>query len=314
MFFQHKAPKLVWTENKNWLHSKPLTWESLRDKLILLDFWTYSCINCLRTLPALKQIWEKYQNKKFILIGVHTPEFDFEKDLVNVQKAARKHELEYPILNDPERINWENYGNTYWPRAALINADGELIMDHVGESGYDEIEEAIIKELRKMKQLEAASRIKEEKHYYAPNISPEIYAGSSRNAGLGSAKVCSKRGCDEFYDAGKYHQDIIYVQGDWKQTSEYLEFMGDKGHIAFQYYAKEVNVVMEGKGLATIFLNDKPLMGMEAGKDVRVSQGKSLAHLEGADLYQLVHKPDYQQSVLKIIPFKGLKVYAYTFG
>lgn len=315
MLFTRKSPKLVWTENKNWINSKPLTWESLRGHVVLLDFWTYSCINCVRTLPALKEMWSKYHDKKLIIIGIHTPEFEFEKDLTNVKKAARKHNLEYPILNDPDRTNWENYGNSYWPRVALIDAQGNLVLDHVGESGYDEIEAEIIKQLKKTNTLAATTLITEEKRYYPVSISKETYAGSKRNEGLGSAQVCSKKGCEEYYDSGKkYHQDIIYLQGEWKQEPEFLEFKGDAGHIALNYAARETNVVLDGKGAATILLNDKPLTEANAGKDVVVKGGKSLVFIDGPEMYNLIKSKEFQTSLLKIIPFKGLKVYAYTFG
>ncbi|HLC71138.1 MAG TPA: thioredoxin-like domain-containing protein [Candidatus Nanoarchaeia archaeon] len=314
MLFSKTAKKLVWTQNKNWLNSKPISCEELKGKLVLLDFWTYSCINCLRTLPALTEMWQKYKDKKFVIIGVHTPEFEFEKDLMNVQKAVRKLGIEYPILNDPERINWENHGNTYWPRAALINKDGEIILDHVGESGYDEIDAEIIAELKKMKQITTATKYKEQQRFYHPSVSPETYAGSARNAGLGSAKVCTKSGCDEYYDSGKYHPNIIYLQGDWLQTNEYLEFKGEQGHFAFKYFAKEVNVVMEGSSSAAIMLDNKPLPVAAAGKDVQVKYDKALVFLHGADMYNVINNKDYHEGVLKIIPSKGLRVYALTFG
>ncbi len=314
MLISSKAKKLVWTENRNWLNSKPLSLDELKGKVILLDFWTYSCVNCLRTLPALKEMWQKYKEKKVVIIGVHTPEFEFEKDVFNVQKAVRKLGIEYPVLNDPERINWENYGNTYWPRAAVINPEGEIVLDHIGEAGYDEIEEVIIEELKRMKEIGKSIVRKEEKRFYPSDISPETYAGSARNAGIGSSRVCSKRGCEEFYDPGKYHRDIIYLQGDWKQTAEYLEFMGDQGHLAFQYFAREVNVVMDGKGAATILLNNEPLTESAAGRNVSVKFGKSLAFLEGPDMYNLIRKKEFHTGVIKILPFKGLRVYAFTFG
>lgn len=314
MLFSKNAKKLVWDEHKNWLNSKPISWEELKGKVVLLDFWTYSCVNCLRTLPALKQMWHKYKDKKLIIIGIHTPEFEFEKDLTNVQKAVRKLGIEYPILSDPTRINWENYGNTYWPRAALINKDTEIIMDHVGESGYDEIEEGIIAELKKMKQITSVQKIKEEKRFYHPSISPETYAGNARNQGLGSAKVCTKIGCDEYYDVGKYHSNIIYLQGDWNQSAEYLEFKGEQGHLTFKYFAKEVNVVMEGSGSINIMLDNKPISANDAGAEVQVKYEKGLVFLHGADMYNVIKTKDYREGVLKIIPSKGLKVYALTFG
>ncbi len=315
LFRSPQVPKLVWTENRNWINSKPLQWDALRGNVVLLDFWTYSCVNCLRTLPAVKSMWQKYGDKKLIIIGVHTPEFEFEKELMNVQKAVRKHNISYPILNDPDRTNWENYGGTYWPRAALINPQGELIVDHVGESGYDEIEAEIIKELKKLGTLSKVEKPIAQKLSYAAGLSPETYAGSARNEGLGSGKVCVKKGCDEYYDPGKnHHLNVIYLQGNWRQTVEYLEFMGTAGHIVLRHNAREVNVVLDGKGAATVLLNNIPLTATQAGSDIKISYGKSLAFIDGPEMYNLVLTEKAQEQELKIIPFKGLKVYAYTFG
>ncbi|MEK6900865.1 MAG: redoxin domain-containing protein [Nanoarchaeota archaeon] len=317
MFFSHKAPKLVWTENKQWINSKPLTPELLKGKIVLFDFWTYSCINCLRTLPALRQMWEKYHKKGLIIIGVHTPEFEFEKELMNVQNAVRTQNIEYPVLNDPERINWENYGNTYWPRAALLDEEGMLVMEHVGESGYDDIEEEIIKHLRRLHHLGPEARsVKEEERTSPAGLSKETYAGSARNTGLGSSRVCSKKSCDEFFDPGKrYHQDVMYLQGDWNQTKEYVEFMGEEpGYILFPYAAREVNIVLDGIGSATVLIDDKSLSSENAGNDVQVRFGKSLVFLNGPRMYNIVKDKTFHQGKVKIIPCKGMRVYAYTFG
>ncbi len=146
MFLTKRAPEII-SKKDQWINSEPLTLEKLMGKIVLLDFWTYSCINCLRTLPALKEMWEKYKSKNFIIMGIHTPEFEFEKEIENVKAAVKKHRIEYPVLNDPERINWNRYGNKYWPRYALINPRGNLILEHIGESGYDEIDERIAGEL-----------------------------------------------------------------------------------------------------------------------------------------------------------------------
>jgi len=151
MFFtkKRKAPELVGVDSeKQWINSKPLKLADLVGKVVLLDFWAYSCINCVRTLPALKEMWSKYKDKRFVIIGVHTPEFEFEKEVGNVKAAVKKHGIEYPVVSDPERYNWVRYGNRWWPRAALIDAEGKLIFDHVGEAGYDEIEERIVGPLR----------------------------------------------------------------------------------------------------------------------------------------------------------------------
>lgn len=318
-----KAPEIIGINEKGWINSKPLSLDNLQGKVVLLDFWTYSCVNCLRTLPALKEMWKKYKNKRFMLIGIHTPEFDFEKEIGNVKYAVKKHGIEYPVASDPERINWNRYGNNYWPRAALINSSGELIFDHVGESGYDEIEGKIIEELAKLKEIKQSEieKIKEKKRAYELGISKETYAGSLRNEGLGSAMVCTKHNCNEYFDNQNYEKDVLYPHGDWLQEKEFLEFKGKKadkqnatGHLAFKYYASEVNVVMAGNGTAEVLLDNKPLAKDKAGSDIIFKDNKSYVKIDGADMYNLIKAGHFHEGVLKLIPFKGMKVYAYTFG
>lgn len=309
MFFRRKAPEIISIKRGGWINSEPLTLEKLRGKVVLLDFWTYSCVNCLRTLPALKEMWSKYKGK-VVIIGIHTPEFEFEKDLANVKEAVKKHGIEYPVANDPDRVNWERYGNRYWPRAALINAKGELIMDHIGESGYDEIEERIIEELGE----DSYEKIKEKKRSYFPGTSRETYAGSLRNPGLGSSRVCTFGGCDEYVDPGNHVDGVLYLKGEWKQEPEYLEFRGKEGSITYKYHAKEVNVVISGEGLAEVLLNDKPLDSDSSGADVVLRNGKSYVKINGPDMYQIIKQEKFGGGELTIVPFKGLEVYAYTFG
>ncbi len=305
---QHrKAPEIVSTEGQ-WINSKALALKEMRGKIVLLDFWAYSCINCLRTLPALKQMWKKYRDRNVAIIGVHTPEFEFEKDIANVRFAVKKYGIEYPVLNDPERINWELYGNTYWPRAELINAKGELIFEHIGESGYDEIDRRIIEELK-----EKGSPIKEEKRLYPSEMSPEIYAGSLRNTGIGSRMVCTKEGC-EYFDPGHHLENVIYLSGKWRQEPEYLEFENRAGYISIKYYASEVNVVMDGQGAAKVLLDKKPLTKENAGQDVLFRNGESYVNIDRAGMYNIVKSDAFGTGELSIIPFRHLRVYAYTFG
>jgi len=320
MFFtkKRKAPELIEVESeKQWINSKPLKLADLAGKVVLLDFWAYSCVNCIRTLPALKRMWSKYRDKRFVIIGIHTPEFEFEKEVGNVKHAVKKHGLEYPVVSDPERYNWIRYGNRWWPRAALINAEGELVFDHVGEAGYDEIEERIIEELKKIREIKGEEEPRaEEKRKYESGISPETYVGSARNEEIGSSRVCTPDGCNEFIDnkEGEYERNVLYLQGTWKQEAEYGEFVGKEGWITFKFYASEVNLVMSGSGLAEVTLNGGPVPKSSAGRDIIFKGKKSYVRVDGSDMYSLVDTDDFREGVLKIIPFKEMKAYAYTFG
>lgn len=317
LFRNKKAPEIIGVDDKAWINSEPLTLEKLAGKVVLLEFWTYSCVNCLRTLPALKKIWQKYKDNRFVIIGVHTPEFDFERLLGNVKHAVKKNGIEFPVVSDPDRINWERYGNSYWPRTALIDGNGKLIFEHIGESGYDEVEKKIVEALKNLRELQGNTQIEiEEKRDYSPLMTHETYVGSLRNNGLGSAKVCTKEGCDEYYDNGNYVAGQIALQGDWNQDKEYAEYKGnrDKGWIALKYFASEVNVVMSGLGRAEVLLDGFPLPRSYAGSDIEFKDGKSYVHVSGADIYRIVKEHSAQGHIIKILPEKHLKVYVYTFG
>jgi len=125
-----EAPEI--TGIVDWINTDPVTKESLKGKVVLIDFWTYSCINCIRTLPYLTSWYEKYKDSGFILLGVHTPEFEFEKEIDNVQWAVDKWGIEYPVVLDNDYGTWQAYGNRYWPRKYLIDIDGFIVYDHIG--------------------------------------------------------------------------------------------------------------------------------------------------------------------------------------
>lgn len=312
------APEIEFADNhKFWLNSHPLKLDRLRGKVVLLDFWTYSCINCIRTLPHLKKFWDKYKNKRFTIIGIHTPEFEFEKEIGNVKYAVKKYGISYPVLSDPSRNNWENYGNTYWPRIALIDTEGRIVYEHVGEGNYYQVEMAIMKELEKLKEVSKDFEPLAEKSKLPPiAITKEVYAGKTRNTGLGSSPAITRDGINEYIDSGSYVLGAIYLQGPWMQHKESLEFAGQdyKGWIALKYYAQEVNVVMSGVGIAEVLLNNFPILTHNAGKDIIFQDGKSLVKLEGPDMYNLVKHTDFHSHVLTIKPFNEMKVYSYTFG
>lgn len=304
VFKNKKAKEIIYQNAKNWINSQPLSLEKLQGKVVLIDFWAYSCINCIRTFESLKKIWEKYKNKRFVLIGIHTPEFEFEKEMGNLKYAIKKYGLDYPILSDPERINWDNYGNKHWPRIALIDAEGNIILEHVGESGYVDIDQRIIIELKKLRELsqDYSEIIEEENKSYPLSITQEVYAGSLRNEKI------------EYVDNHKYEQGIIYLQGEWKQEPEYLEFKGKEGYIILKFYASEANVVLSGIGETEVLLNEFPIDQEDSGKDIIKRDNKTYIKLEGPDMQSIVKSSDFHLGLLKIKAIPNMKVYAYTFG
>ena len=138
---QTKAPEFAGIEG--WLNSQPLTMEGLRGKVVLVDFWTYSCINCINTLPYIKQWHEKYKDQGLVVVGVHTPEFPFEKSTANVQAAIKRFDIRYPVAQDNRYATWSAYHNRYWPALYLVDAQGKIVYQHFGEGQYAETEAAI---------------------------------------------------------------------------------------------------------------------------------------------------------------------------
>lgn len=143
------APEFAGIER--WLNSEPLSMEGLRGKVVLVDFWTYSCINCINTLPYIKQWHEKYKDLGLVVVGVHTPEFPFEKSTANVQAAIKRFDIRYPVAQDNRYATWSAYHNRYWPALYLVDAEGEIVYQHFGEGQYAETEAAIRNALARRK-------------------------------------------------------------------------------------------------------------------------------------------------------------------
>lgn len=290
-----RAPEFVGI--KSWINTKPLKIEDLKGKVVLIDFWTYSCINCIRTLPFLKRWHDKYSEKGLVIVGVHTPEFGFEKDAANVKEAVKKAGITYPVALDSDMKTWTSYQNHYWPAKYLVDRDGFVIYVHFGEGNYTQTEMAIQMALGIKKSFE-----KDQYPGYMFDQSPETYAGFGKNYGLGSGLVCDKSGCNVYVDPGDHVQNTIYPHGQWVQEKEYLELRKSPGQISYRFNGREANVVMEpvDKDVeAEIFIGEK-----KAGK----------VTVDSARMYNVFRDKKYGDRDLTIV-FKGkVRVYAYTFG
>jgi peroxiredoxin len=140
---QRAAPSFVGISN--WLNSGPLNLADLRGKVVLVDFWTYGCINCTRTLPHVTRLYDTYQDRGLVVVGIHTPEFPFEKVTSNVQTAIKRHDIKYPVAQDNDYATWNAYHNQYWPAQYIIDRNGTIVFEHAGEGQYEEIERTIQK-------------------------------------------------------------------------------------------------------------------------------------------------------------------------
>jgi thiol-disulfide isomerase/thioredoxin len=152
-----KAPELK--DISGWIDSEPLTIEGLRGKVVFLDFWTFGCANCQATLPEMKALYSKYSQEGLVVIGVHTPEFSYERNRKNVENAVALAGLKYPIALDDKNSTWKLYGNQYWPRQALIDTNGIIAYEHIGEGDYDEIEAKVVELLNEAKKLQLQKQL-----------------------------------------------------------------------------------------------------------------------------------------------------------
>ena len=317
------APEL--TKITGFINSKPITLADLRGKVVLVDFWTYSCINCIRTIPYLNAWYEKYADKGLVIVGVHTPEFEFEKDYNNVQAAVEKFDIRYPVAQDNEKGTWNAYDNRYWPRKYLIDADGYIRYDHIGEGGYAETEKVIQSLLTERPEYIGANTTTIDQSISNPESSqsvnfdrintPELYFGYQYStAPLGNSEGYQPDQIVNYTvpDNTKVVPNRIYLAGEWKNNADHMELQSQVGHIVLSYSAKAVNIVAGGKGELRILEDSSPLDNSSRGTDISEN---GTVKVDGQRLYNVVEHEDYGNHQISIeVAGKGFQIYTFTFG
>jgi thiol-disulfide isomerase/thioredoxin len=327
----------------SWINSEPITFEEQRGKVVLVDFWTYTCVNCIRTLPFLKAWHEKYADKGLVIVGVHTPEFDFEKDRDNVIEATEGFGLKWPIAQDNDFKTWRAFDNRYWPAKYLVDKDGLIRYTHFGEGAYEETElwiRGLLEEAGVDLSDVSASTLPEPQHVTdqramdrETGLTREIYAGFERNysALLSSAPYVLHQ---EYYeeedaeilytDPGEYRNHFLYLQGLWRNEAERLvharETENFEDYLALRFYATSVNAVMSpvngGEYQVRVTLNDEPISPDAAGTDVMFDvDGNGYIVVDSARMYHIVNLPKYESHELKLSSNSPeFSLFAYTFG
>lgn len=294
------------------INTPPITiGQFIGKKVVLVDFMTYSCINCERTYPYLNAWWEKYKDHGLLIIGIHSPEFDFEKVPANVKAAAEKFGLKFPLVLDNDHATWNAFGNLYWPHDYLIGIKGNVVADHIGEGDYDLTEKEIQAALKERKTvlglageaipgglvspagaIEAdAARIKSE----------ETYFGSERNVYLASG-IAGLSGIQLMPPPVTIKLGSLYLTGRWEFTGQYAENLSAGAKIIYRYSAKDVYFVASSeKGVKLqVKLDGQPL------KTLTVKEER---------LYTVIAGADYGAHLLEItIEGPGLKAFTFTFG
>ncbi len=317
-----KAPEIRGIDA--WINSEPLKLEELKGNVVLVDFWTYTCINCIRTLPYLNMWHEKYSDKGLVIIGVHTPEFEFEKDYNNVVKAVEKYGTKYAVAMDNDYETWNAFNNKYWPRKYLIDINGNIRYDHIGEGSYDETERVIQELLKEMTAVfdmeknvseEIAKPAEAEDVDFSKIRSPETYFGAARNSNLANGDSYSA-GLQTLTEPDTVERNRLYLVGDWYFYSEFAENQDSGAKIIFKYNAKSVFIVASAeKSVIASVLRDGSFLITEAGEDVVVKNSSSTVNIGEERLYRLVEDDSYGEHILEIIIQEpGLSVFAFTFG
>jgi cytochrome c biogenesis protein CcdA/thiol-disulfide isomerase/thioredoxin len=311
------APEFV--GNQEWFNTpgnEPLTLKEQRGEVVLVDFWTYTCINCIRTLPHIQQIWERYKDDGLVVVGVHTPEFPFERSADNVRDAIKQNGLTYPVAQDNEYETWNAYSNEYWPAQYLIDANGHQRYLHIGEGGEEEIEatiEALLAEAGRS--TDAAKPAMREAAESAPDYqtTPETYLGSDRAERFANGTIRPGSQAFRAPDGGLNSDQLAYT-GRWTISGEKATSDSADARIALHFNARHVFLVLSpsssGGDQVGVKLDGAPIPSEMAGTDVTAAR----LTVDSQRLYRIVDLRKPGSGVLELTLPKGVSGYAFTFG
>jgi cytochrome c biogenesis protein CcdA/thiol-disulfide isomerase/thioredoxin len=302
------------TDTQRWFNTpgdRPLTMAALRGRVVLIDFWTYSCVNCLRTLPYLKAWDARYRSRGLTIVGVHAPEFAFEKDAGNVEAAIAREGIRYPVVQDNDLGTWDAYGNQYWPAHFFVDARGRVRYAHFGEGDYGH-SEAVIRALLADAGRPVGAAMSQARGV-APSqgvTTPESYLGSARAERFANGAIMPGR--QDFGEPPSPAQSQLSYAGVWDVAREDAT-AGPHAALELRFGARRVFLVLGSPGGARrmqVLLDGRPLPDALAGSDVH----GGIATIRGQRLYDLVKLPRVEDHVLRLEPEQGIRGYAFTFG
>lgn len=291
----NNTPEL--TGNSAWINSQPLSLNDLRGKVVLVDFWTYSCINCIRTLPHLKRWYDTYKDEGFVIIGVHTPEFEFEKDEANVRRAAQRFDIRYPIALDNDYATWNAFNNEAWPQRHLIDQEGVVVEKHIGEGDYQQTEERIRALLKK---APGAPRIDEPA--LVTTLTPETYLGHQRAEAYEPQTKIVKDKPTAYAGSTNPGQNQVSLRGEFLVGEESLTSMKDGSELLLNFNAAQVFLVLTGSSKIPlkVSLDNKPT------SEIIIDEPR---------MYEIIDlKKPASQHLLKLTIPQGVSAFAFTFG
>lgn len=293
--------------------------------VVVINFWDYSCINCLTMLPYLRTWWQRYREQPFLLLGVHTPEFEFGREADRVSSAVLRFALPYPVVSDPEYATWRRYGNDVWPRTLLMDGQGVVRYDHRGEGDYEVAERTIQQLLAQVKpgidfaQVVAPFRREDAAGAACYPISPAMYIGFGKGEPVNEGGI-RERVVSRYSLPVQIPLHRWALAGEWEITPEegISRSTNEAARVILTYEATEVFVVMRSTTSAMasveVIQDDVHLLPVQAGEDVSFQNGKSMVAVTADKMYRLVRNPKHGRHTLELLVSSNVAVHVFTFG
>ena len=306
------------SDAKGWINSTPLTPSDLQGKVVVYDFWTYSCVNCVRSLPYLRSWYDRYRQYGLVVIGIHSPEFDFEKDHGNVANAVKHLNVDYPVALDDDMAIWNQFGTMYWPEKWVADRQGRLRYQDIGEGNYATTED-VLRRLLGVPASAPRARIVNGTNLGQPPqqsqaVTQETYLGTDH----GTAGV--QPGLVSYPEPQGLRLGDARVVGSWLGSGQQVQAAAPGAAVVLEYRAREVNLVMASAASqpvdVTVELDGKPLPASDRTSQTMVDgQGQTFVQVSGSDLYRLVLGPSIEQHTLRLTARSaGVQAFAFTFG
>ena len=294
--------------------------QNIEGKVVLYDFWTYSCINCIRTLPYLTAWDEKYSEEGLVIVGIHTPEFEFEKEYDNVVFATKKFGIKYPVVQDNDKETWNEFQNRYWPRKYIADHEGYIRFDHIGEGAYAETEKVIQLLLEERsnaygKTIEKKELVNLDEFSHATFRTPELYFGFNFAEGrnqLGNEEGFSKNKIVDYQLPETFREHYFYMDGTWKNNNDGMELISDSGKIVLNFNAKQVNIVASENAMLEIEYDGEKIPNEVKGLDVSED---GTVNVSEPRLYNLIElEQEGPHEIIIHVKNSGFEIFTFTFG
>lgn len=298
-----------------WINSQPLSVPNLKGKVVLIDFWTYSCINCIRTIPYLNTWQSRYGSNGLVIIGVHTPEFQFEHNYTNVLNAVKRLGIKYAVALDNNYSTWDAYSNQYWPADYIIDKNGNVRYITYGEGGYNTTEQVIRELLQNASYVVTSNFTNLTSSVNFSQIgTPELYVGYAKaRSPIGNSQGFAPGNVVNYAQQNITQNNTIYFSGQWYNAPDGMVAVNNS-RLFLVYRARNVNIVASGPSSIVVKLDGKSLQSSYLGSDVQLSNGQAVANINSSRLYDIIYAPSYGWHTVEIDAGPGFKLYTFTFG